>query len=70
MRFAFGRDLRAMRYRQQLRMLRQARKPLTNGSRHRTADTAVDFIKDDCRCPALFRQRDFQREDEARQFAA
>jgi hypothetical protein len=55
MRFAFGRDLRTMRYRQQLRTLRQARKPLTNGSRHRAADAAVDFIKDDCRGPALFR---------------
>ena len=70
MRLAFGRDLRTMRYRKQLRVLRQARKPLTDGSRHRTADAAVDFIKDNRRRPALFRQRDFQREDEARQLPA
>ena len=70
MRLAFGRDLRTMRDREQLRMLGQTRKPLTDGSRHRTADASVDFIKDNRRCPALFRQRDFQREDEARQFAA
>ena len=34
--------------------------------RHRAADTAINFVEDDCLRAAFFGQRDFQRQDEAR----
>ena len=42
-------------------------KPFAYGCSNRAAHTPVDFVEDDSGCPALFRQGNLQRENEARQ---
>ena len=55
---------------QHLGVLRQPRQPLADGACHRPADAAVDFVEDHRPGIAGLGQRDLQRQDEARQFAA
>src|SRR3546814_15346123 len=71
MKGALGRDLRAVRGREQLlARTRKPRQPVADRARDRTADAAVDFVEDDRLGAALFGKRHLQREDEAREFAA
>src|SRR3546814_5525458 len=68
---ALCRDLRAVRHREQLlARARQPCQPLADRARDRAADAAVDLVEDDGVGAALFGERDLEREDEARQFAA
>src|SRR5262245_28395269 len=48
----------------------EAVQPLADRAGDRAADAAVDLVKDHRRRPALLRERDLEREDEARQFPA
>ena len=64
------RDLRRMRYSQDLSPMPQPRKALPNCRSRRPADTRVDFVEDENRGGRLLGEHNFEREKKAGQFAA
>ena len=63
-------DLRRMSDDQHLALLGKPGEPFADGAGDRAADAAVDLVEDHRRGAPRLSQRDLQREDEARQFAA
>src|SRR3546814_11196477 len=67
MKGALGRDLRAVRDREQLlARTRKPRQPVADRARDRTADAAVDFVEDDRLGAALLGTRHLQREEDGK----
>ena len=63
-------DLRRVRHRQHLHARGKPREPLPDCVRDRAADARVDFVEDERRRRAAIGEHDFQRQHEAREFAA
>ena len=64
------RDLRGVGHGEHLRPPGEAREALADGVGHRAADARVDLVEHQRRRRAAIGQHDFQRQHEARKFAA
>ena len=64
------RDLRRVRHRDDLHLLRKPRETQSDRIRHRTARAGVDLVEHERRRRATVRQHDFERKQETRELAA